>query len=102
MVLHLPILSLVTFLPFIGALFIFMIKGDEATVARNSRQLALWASLVTFTLSVLLVLSFDSDVAGFQFVETEQWISGLGIHYRMGVDGISVWFVLLSTFLTPL
>jgi len=102
MVLHLPILSLVTFLPFIGALFIFMIKGDEATVARNSRQLALWASLVTFTLSVLLVLSFDSDAAGFQFVETEQWISGLGIHYRMGVDGISVWFVLLSTFLTPL
>ncbi len=102
MVLHLPILSLVTFLPFIGALFIFMTKGDEATVARNSRQLALWASLVTFTLSVLLVLSFDSDVAGFQFVETEQWISGLGIHYRMGVDGISVWFVLLSTFLTPL
>ena len=102
MVLHLPILSLVTFLPFIGALFIFMIKGDEATVARNSRQLALWASLVTFTLSVLLILSFDSDAAGFQFVETEQWISGLGIHYRMGVDGISVWFVLLSTFLTPL
>tara|TARA_B100000959_G_scaffold11857_1_gene11813 strand:+ start:169 stop:1680 length:1512 start_codon:yes stop_codon:yes gene_type:complete len=102
MVLHLPILSLVTFLPFIGALFIFMIKGDEATVARNSRQLALWASLVTFTLSVVLILSFDSDAAGFQFVETEQWISGLGIHYRMGVDGISVWFVLLSTFLTPL
>ncbi len=102
MVLHLPILSLVTFLPFIGALFIFMIKGDEATVARNSRQLALWTSLVTFTLSVLLILSFDSDAAGFQFVETEQWISGLGIHYRMGVDGISVWFVLLSTFLTPL
>jgi NADH-quinone oxidoreductase subunit M len=102
MVLHFPILSLVTFLPFIGALFIFMIKGDEATVARNSRQLALWTSLVTFTLSVLLILSFDSDAAGFQFVETEQWISGLGIHYRMGVDGISVWFVLLSTFLTPL
>ncbi len=102
MVLHLPILSLVTFLPFIGALFIFMTKGDEATVARNSRQLALWASLVTFTLSVVLILSFDSDAAGFQFVETEQWISGLGIHYRMGVDGISVWFVLLSTFLTPL
>ncbi|MDP6660957.1 MAG: NADH-quinone oxidoreductase subunit M [Alphaproteobacteria bacterium] len=100
--LHFPILSLVTFLPFIGALFIFMIKGDEATVARNSRQLALWTSLVTFTLSVLLILSFDSDAAGFQFVETEQWISGLGIHYRMGVDGISVWFVLLSTFLTPL
>ncbi len=102
MVVHLPILSLVTFLPFIGALFILMIRGDEETVARNPRQLALWASLVTFVLSLLLIVRFDPAAPGFQFVETEQWISGLGIHYRMGVDGISVWFVLLSTFLTPL
>jgi NADH-quinone oxidoreductase subunit M len=102
MVVQLPILSLVTFLPFIGALFILMISGDEETVARNPRQLALWASLVTFVLSLLLIVRFDPAAPGFQFVETEQWISGLGIQYRMGVDGISVWFVLLSTFLTPL
>ncbi len=99
---HLPILSLITFLPVLGALFIFTIRGDEEMVVRNSRQLALWTSLVTFIISVVLILLFDPDTAGFQFVETKQWISGLGIQYYMGVDGISVWFVLLSTFLTPL
>jgi len=102
MVLHLPLLSLVAFLPFIDALFIFMIRGDEETVARNSRQLALWTSFVVFVLSTFLIFRFDPEAPGFQFVETEQWIGGLGIQYRMGVDGISVWFVLLSTFLTPL
>ena len=102
MVTHLPILSLITFLPVLGALFIFTIRGDEEMVVRNSRQLALWTSLVTFIISVVLILLFDPDTAGFQFVETKQWISGLGIQYYMGVDGISVWFVLLSTFLTPL
>ena len=102
MVTHLPILSLITFLPALGALFIFTVRGDEEMVVRNSRQLALWTSLVTFVISVVLILLFDPDTAGFQFVETKQWISGLGIQYYMGVDGISVWFVLLSTFLTPL
>ena len=102
MVTHLPILSLITFLPVLGALFIFTVRGDEEMVIRNSRQLALWTSLVTFIISVVLILLFDPDTAGFQFVETKQWISGLGIQYYMGVDGISVWFVLLSTFLTPL
>ncbi|MDP7457015.1 MAG: NADH-quinone oxidoreductase subunit M [Alphaproteobacteria bacterium] len=99
---HIPILSLITLLPVLGALFIFTIRGDEEMVVRNSRQLALWTSLVTFIISVVLILLFDPDTAGFQFVETKQWISGLGIQYYMGVDGISVWFVLLSTFLTPL
>ncbi len=102
MVTHIPILSLITLLPVLGALFIFTIRGDEEMVVRNSRQLALWTSLVTFIISVVLILLFDPDTAGFQFVETKQWISGLGIQYYMGVDGISVWFVLLSTFLTPL
>jgi len=96
------LVSLVTFLPLVGAAFILLIRGEEETVARNARHTALWTSLFTFALSILLWTGFDTSVAGFQFVEKTQWISGLGIEYHMGVDGISVFFVLLSTFLTPL
>ena len=96
------LLSLVTFLPLVGAAFILVIRGDEQTVARNARHTALWTSLFTFALSILLWTGFDTSLAGFQFVEKKEWIAGLGIDYHMGVDGISVFFVLLSTFLTPL
>ena len=96
------LLSLVTFLPLVGAAFIMLIRGDEETVARNARHTALWTSLFTFALSILLWTGFDTSLAGFQFVEKKEWIAGLGIDYHMGVDGISVFFVLLSTFLTPL
>ena len=96
------LLSLVTFLPLVGAAFILLIRGDEETVARNARHTALWTSLFTFALSILLWTGFDTSLAGFQFVEKKEWITGLGIEYHMGVDGISVFFVLLSTFLTPL
>ncbi len=96
------LLSLVTFLPLVGAAFIMLIRGDEETVARNARHTALWTSLFTFALSILLWTGFDTSLAGFQFVEKKEWIAGFGIDYHMGVDGISVFFVLLSTFLTPL
>ena len=96
------LLSLVTFLPLVGAAFILLIRGDEETVARNARHTALWTSLFTFALSILLWTGFDASVSGFQFVEKKEWITGLGIEYHMGVDGISIFFVLLSTFLTPL
>jgi NADH-quinone oxidoreductase subunit M len=97
-----PILSLVTFLPLVGAGFIFLVRGDAETVARNARATALWTSLITFALSLLLWTDFDPRTADFQFVETADWIPTFGIHYKMGVDGISVFFVILSTFLTPL
>ncbi|SNB51273.1 NADH dehydrogenase subunit M [Arboricoccus pini] len=95
-----PLLSLVTFLPLVGAGFIFFIRGDEETVARNARGVALWTSLVTFILSLMIWANFDYAQAGFQFVERADWFEGLGISYRMGIDGISLWFVLLSTLLT--
>ena len=98
----LPILSLVTFLPLVGAAFILLIRGDEEIVARNARSTALWSSLATFALSILLWTGFDESLSGFQFVENKEWITGFGINYHMGVDGISVFFVLLSTFLTPI
>ncbi|MEK0081654.1 NADH-quinone oxidoreductase subunit M [Benzoatithermus flavus] len=95
-----PLLSLVTFLPLVGAGFILCIRGEVEVVARNSRSVALWTSLVTFLLSLLVWGNFDPVQPGFQLVEKAPWLAGLGITYYMGVDGISLWFVLLSTLLT--
>ncbi|MDF1585971.1 NADH-quinone oxidoreductase subunit M [Marinimicrococcus flavescens] len=95
-----PLLSLVTFLPLVGAAFIFFIRGDEEVVARNSRSVALWTALVTFLLSLLVWANFDPAQGGFQLVEKAPWLEGLGVSYHMGIDGISLWFVLLSTLLT--
>jgi NADH-quinone oxidoreductase subunit M len=97
-----PILSVVTFLPLTGALFIMLVRGDAAVVARNARATALWTSLVTFAISLLLWIHFDSGEAGFQFVEKATWLPDFNIGYHMGVDGISMPFVLLSTLLTPI
>ncbi len=98
-----PLLSLITFLPSIGALLIILIvRGDEETVARNARWAALWTSLATFLVSLLLWIQFDPGSAGFQFVEKRVWIEAFDISYHMGVDGISVFFILLSTLLTPI
>ena len=97
-----PILSIITFMPLAGLLFLLMIKGDEATLAQNSRHVALWVSGFTFVVSLLLLIGFDRTAAGYQFEEKAVWSVGKGIGYHMGVDGISMPFVLLSTFLMPL
>ncbi|BDW95866.1 NADH-quinone oxidoreductase subunit M [Thalassospira tepidiphila] len=97
-----PILSIVTFLPLVGAALLLLINGEEATVARNSRWVALWTSGFTFLVSLMLWVNFDATTADFQFVEQADWMPGLNISYHMGVDGISVLFVLLATFLTPI
>ena len=95
-----PLLSLVTFLPLVGAAFILFIRGEPEVVAQNSRSVALWTALVTFLLSILVWANFDPAQPGFQMVEKSPWLSGLGVNYYVGVDGISLWFVLLSTLLT--
>lgn len=95
-----PLLSLVTFLPLAGVAFILFIRGEPEVVAQNSRAVALWTALVTFLLSLLVWVNFDPDQPGFQLVEKSEWLAGLGINYYMGVDGISLWFVILSTLLT--
>ena len=97
---NLPLLSIVTFLPLVGAAFIFFIRGEPEVVAQNSRAVALWTSLATFVLSLFVWTGFDPTQAGFQFVEKAPWLPGLGVEYYLGVDGISLWFVLLSTLLT--
>jgi len=97
-----PILSLVTFLPLVGVLFLLFIRGSEETVARNARATALLTSVFTFALSLYMYAHFDKSSAAFQFIEQSSWLPGLDINYKMGIDGISVFFVLLSTFLTPI
>jgi NADH-quinone oxidoreductase subunit M len=97
-----PLLSLVTWLPLVGCAIIMCIRGEDAVVASNARWAALWTSLVVFALSLILWAKFDFANSGFQFVESDQWFPTLGITYKLGVDGISVLFVLLSTLLTPI
>jgi len=98
------LLSLVTFLPLVGSGFILTTRGDEALVARNARNIALWTSLIDFALSLLLWIQFDPNTADFQFVERADWVTlgGFQFTYHMGIDGISLFFVLLSTLLTLL
>jgi len=97
-----PLLSIVTFLPLLGALFVLSIRGEAAVVARNARNVALLTSVATFLLSLLIWFNFDSSSAEFQMIDQARWLPGYAIAYKMGVDGISLFFVLLSTFLTPL
>ena len=97
-----PLLSLVTWLPLVGVLVMMSVRGDEETVATNARWTALWTSLIVFALSLVLWVKFDKADGGFQFVESAAWLPQWGISYKLGVDGISVLFVLLSTALTPL
>ena len=97
-----PILSLVTFLPLVGAFFCLIVNGPKEAVDRNCRSAALITSLVTFAISLVLWIRFDATKAGYQFEEKFDWVPALGIGYHMGIDGISLFFVLLSTLLTPI
>ncbi len=95
-----PILSVVTFLPLAGALFIAFLTEDQAGV-RNARWVALWTTLITFAISLILIWRFDPSTADFQFLERRPWLGGT-ITYAMGVDGISMPFVILTTALMPI
>ncbi|SCD24244.1 NADH-quinone oxidoreductase subunit M [Brucella inopinata] len=95
-----PILSTVTFLPLVGALLILLIKDDSEASRRNIRNVALLTTVFVFILSLVVWAGFDNSNPGFQMVEQLDWM-GSGISYHMGVDGISVLFVVLSAFLMP-
>ncbi len=97
----LPLLSIITFLPLAGALIIlFLVRGDTGQAIRNARLTALWTTIATFVISLFVLAGFDSADTGFQFVEERPWLGFLS--YKMGVDGISVLFVMLTTFMMPL
>ncbi|HEX2020134.1 MAG TPA: NADH-quinone oxidoreductase subunit M [Aurantimonas sp.] len=96
-----PILSTVTFLPLVGALLILFIRDDNDLARRNIRAVALWTTAFTFVLSLWIWIDFDPSIAGFQMVEQADWLGG-GITYHIGIDGISMLFVILTTFLMPI
>ena len=94
------LLSIITFLPLVAAAILALfLRGDDGAARRNAKWLALLATSATFLISLFLLTGFDPADTGFQFVEEYDWI--LGLQYKMGVDGISVLFVLLTTFLMP-
>ncbi len=96
-----PILSLVTFLPLIGVFLILLIKDNSEAACRNIRNVALCTTVFTFAVSLLIWINFNNADAGFQFVEKLAWLDS-DISYHMGIDGISILFVILTTFLMPL
>ncbi len=95
-----PILSAIIFIPLIGAFFIFVTKGVQKNVEKNSKYVAIFSSLTNFLLSIFLWYSFDTTTADFQFVEKKNWMKGF-INFQLGVDGISILFILLTTFIAP-
>ncbi len=100
---EMPWLSIVTFTPLVGAILILLlVRGSPEDVARNARWSALWTSGITFFISLFIWVNFDTSTHAFQFVEKAPWMPEYKINYHMGVDGISMFFVLLSTLLTPI
>jgi NADH-quinone oxidoreductase subunit M len=95
------ILSIVTFMPALAALILAVfLRGEDEAAQRNAKWVALATTGITFVASLFILFDFDPADTGFQFVEEGTWIMGLG--YKMGVDGISVLFVMLTTFMMPL
>jgi len=101
-----PILSAVIFLPLVGAFFVFIFVrshvGKQESVDNNARNVTLWVTSVNLLLSLVLLFGFDSNKNGFQFEEKISWIEGYNISYHIGIDGISLFFILLTTFLMPI
>ncbi|MDP9629710.1 UNVERIFIED_ORG: NADH-quinone oxidoreductase subunit M [Ensifer adhaerens] len=95
-----PVLSAVTFMPLVGVLLLLLTREDSAYGRRNILNVSLLTTLFTFAVSVYIWYQFDSSNPGFQMTEKHEWL-GTGISYHLGVDGISVLFVVLSAFLMP-
>jgi NADH-quinone oxidoreductase subunit M len=95
-----PILSAVTFLPLVGVALLLLTREDSAYGRRNILNVSLLTTVFTFVLSLFIWIGFDNANPGFQMVEKAEWL-GTGISYHLGVDGISMLFVILSTFLMP-
>jgi len=95
------LLSIITFTPLVAALILAVfLRGEDKAAQSNAKWVALVATSVTFLVSIFLIAGFDPADTGFQFVEDHAWI--MGLRYKVGVDGISVLFVMLTTFLMPL
>ena len=96
-----PILTLTTFIPLIGVFFLLFIKGDKNFVDKTSGYVAQLTSLVTFFSSIFVLINFNPKDPNFQFIEQHEWILNF-VNYKVGIDGISLSFILLTTFITPI
>jgi NADH-quinone oxidoreductase subunit M len=95
------LLSIITFLPLVAAVIMALfMRGDDEAAQMGAKRLALFTTTATFLVSLFLLMEFDPSNTGFQFVVEHEWI--LGLTYKMGVDGISILFVMLTTFLMPI
>ena len=94
-----PILSTIIFLPFLGAVFIFL--SSQKSENKSSIYISLFTSLANLCLALFLWFSFDKNLTGFQFIEEKNWISGL-IKFKLGIDGISILFIILTAFIAPI
>lgn len=100
---NIPLLSVITFLPLVGvAMILLLVRGDVKGESKQAKNIALLTSVATFVISLGIWFNFDTSTADFQFVEKAAWLPGVGVNYHMGIDGISMLFVLLSTLLTPI
>ncbi|MBY5932249.1 NADH-quinone oxidoreductase subunit M [Tateyamaria omphalii] len=95
------ILSITTFMPALAALILAVfLRGEDEAAQRNAKWVAMATTVITFIASLFILFEFDRNDTGFQFVEEGEWI--MGLTYKMGVDGISILFVMLTTFMMPL
>ena len=102
-----PLLSIIIFLPLTGAVFLLCMSNsnkdlDVNIFHRNIKFVTLWTSLITFFGSIIILLNFDSSFSGYQFIEQFKWVKQLNIYYFVGVDGLSLSLILLTTFLFPI
>lgn len=95
------ILTILTFLPLVGVFFVLLVQGNDAAAKNNMRYIALVTTVVTFILSLVMWAMFDASNPGFQFVQNHKWLGDV-IGYRMGVDGISILFIVLTALLMPM
>ena len=96
-----PILSSLILLPLVGSLFVLFIKDNASKNYQNSKYVALFVSFANFLISIYLWYLFDNSTSEFQFIENKQWLKGF-VNYTIGIDGISILFILLTTLITPL
>ena len=96
---NIPLLSLLIFLPLIGVVFLVLVKGNSV---RNAKAVALWISCLDLILALVMWSQFDTSNPNFQFVEKHSWIESMRCSYHLGIDGLSIYFILLATILTPI
>ena len=95
---HFPLLTVTLFLPLAGALVVGLIPREAV---RTIRTTALLVTIAAFAVSLVVLFRFDTSVAGPQLVDQARWIPAIGASYHLGIDGISLWMILLTTFLMP-